>query len=472
MNIALIRPPKISGAFEKILIQEPINLVYLGTYLKSKGFQATIIDFEVEPFNGNNINYLLKKHSIELVGITAMTPTINNAHEAALLIKQYRKDLPIVVGGPHVSAIPDKTLREFPAFDYAVMGEGELPMLNLCENIMNQLPLTGIAGIAGRNSGKIFINKPADYINNLDTLPLPDRSLLNQKLYTHAYAVGINKGKKRSTVVFTSRGCSQKCIFCAVEKTTGDIVRFKSAGNVIGELKDCRDRFGYNHITFEDTNLTLSRKRFIEICRGLKSLKLSWDCQTKVSLVDEELISIMKDCGCLKIAYGVESGSPKILSLIKKNITITQVKKAFELTHRAKIVACAFFILGSHPQENADDIRLTEKLIHEIKPDVFQLGIICPYPGTEIFRIMKNEGLITDIDWKKFNFMHSKPPWRTKYLSSKDLIKFQKQIYINYIFSLSFIGSLLLKMLDPAQALNIINLSFYMLKYLLFEKRR
>ena len=271
MNIALIRPPKINGAFEKILIQEPINLVYLGTFLKSKGFPVTIIDFEVEPLNNDNIISILKEHSIELAGITAMTPTINNAHEIALKIKQYRKDLPIVVGGPHVSAIPDISLREFPAFDYVVIGEGELPLLNLCKNIMNQSPVTDIAGIAGRNNGQIFINKPANYIKDLDTLPLPDRSLLNRKLYTHAYAAGINKGKKRSTVVFTSRGCSQECTFCAVKKTTGDILRFRSAREVIRELKDCRERFGYNHITFEDTNLTLSRKRFIEICRGLKN---------------------------------------------------------------------------------------------------------------------------------------------------------------------------------------------------------
>jgi len=472
MNIALIRPPKISGAFEKILIQEPINLVYLGTYLESNGFPVTIIDFEVEPLNKNNLNSILEEHAIELIGITAMTPTINNAHEVALLIKQYRKDLPVVVGGPHVTAIPNATLREFPAFDFCVIGEGELPMLDLCKNIKKQVPVTGIAGIAGKNNGNFFLNTPADYIQDLDVLPFPNRNLLKQELYSHTYAAGINKGRKRSTVMFTSRGCSQKCTFCAVKKTTGDKVRFRSAVNVIEELKDCRDKFGYNHITFEDTNLTLSRERFIKICRGLKNLNLSWDCQTKVSLVDEDLINIMKDCGCLKIAYGVESGSPKILSLIKKDITIPQVKKAFELTRRAKIVACAFFILGSHPDETADDIRLTEKLIHEIKPDVFQLGTICPYPGTEIYRIMKKEGLITDIDWKKFNFMHANSPWGTNFLSSKDLTRFQKQIYMRYILSPSFIGSVLLKILDPAQALNIIKLGYYMLKYLIFEKPR
>ena len=471
MNIALIRPAKINGAFEKILIQEPINLVLLGTYLRANGHQVTIIDLEVEPFNKGYICSILDSHSIDLIGITAMTPTINNAHEAALLIKQYRKHLPIVVGGPHVSAIPEISMREFKAFDYCVIGEGELPLLQLCNNISSNTPVNNIKGLAGRNREGIFINQRSDYIKDLDTLPIADRGLLKQDLYSHAYAAGINKGKRKSTVVFTSRGCSQKCTFCAVEKTTGDIVRFRGAKNVIAELEQCKD-MGYDHITFEDTNLTLKRERFIEICQGLKSLNLTWDCQTKVSLVDEQLINIMKDCGCLKIAYGVESGSPKILKLIKKNITIGQITKAFELTRRAKIIACAFFILGSHPEENAADIALTEKIIHIIKPDVFQLGIICPYPGTEIFRIMRKEKLIADIDWKKFNFMHADQPWGTKFLSSKDLKRFQKQIYTRYIFSPFFIKSVLLKLLDPAQALNIIKLGYYMLKYLIFEKRR
>ncbi len=472
MNIALIRPPKISGAFEEFFIQEPINLVYLATYLRARGYNGIIIDFEVEPFNEYYLSSILAKHSIGLVGITAMTPTINNAHEVALLVKKYRKDIPVVVGGPHVSAIPEISMREFPAFNYCVIGEGENPLLDLCDKISNQAPVINIKGLAGRNNKEIFVNTPLDYIQDLDTLPMPDRSLLKRDLYSHAYAAGINKGKKRATVVFTSRGCSQKCSFCAVEKTTGDIVRFRSTANVIAELKDCRDRFGYNHITFEDTNLTLNRKRFIDICQGLKALNLTWDCQTKVSMVDEDLIRIMKHCGCLKIAYGVESGSPKILKLIKKNITIEQIKKAFKLTHKAKIIACAFFILGSHPEENADDIALTEKIIHIIMPDVFQLGIICPYPGTETFRIMKKEGLITDIDWKKFNFMHASQPWGTKYLSSRDLIRFQKRIYLRYIFSPAFLWSLLLKMLNPTQAKDIIKLGFYMLKYLIIEKRR
>jgi len=471
MNIALIRPPKISGSFEKILIQEPINLAYLGAFLKSNGHNAKIFDFEAERLSESSLREKLKNNKIEIAGITAMTPTINNAHDIALKIKRINKKIPVVAGGPHVSAVPEESLHEFPAFDYIIIGEGEQALLSLCTSLINKKLPSDIPGIVFRKEKKIIINQPGTYLDNLDLLPFPDRALLNEKYYRHSYAAGINNGRIKSTVMFTSRGCRQKCTFCAVKTTSGVKVRFRSAENVIEELKECKERFGYQHITFEDTNLTLNRSRFIEIAQGLKKLGLTWDCQTKVSLVDRELITIMKDCGCLKIAYGVESGSEKILKLMKKDITLEQVKKAFELTRKAKIVSCAFFIIGSHPLETSQDIRLTERLIHEIKPDVFQLGIICPYPGTEIFQTMKKEGLINKIDWKKFNFMHANPPWRTRSLSSDELIKFQKRIYTRYIFSPYFLRTIIKKMFNPKELKSMLTLGFYMIKYLAFEKR-
>jgi anaerobic magnesium-protoporphyrin IX monomethyl ester cyclase len=470
MNIALIRPPKITGAFEKILIQEPINLAYLAAFLNLNGFKTEIWDFEVELFSPDILAQKIAANNISIIGITSMTPTVNNAHDLAKTIKQINPQIITIAGGAHVSAIPEQSLIEFPAFDYLVLREGEIALLKLCQNLRDKLPVKNISGIAFIKDKQTIINQPTEEIADLDSLPFPDRTLLNRNLYKNMYAAGIDTNGKKSTVVFTSRGCSQECTFCAVKKTSGPIVRFRSAENVIAELILCK-RLGYNHITFEDTNLSLNRERFIQICSGLKELKLTWDCQTKVSLIDPQLISIMKKSGCLKIAYGVESGSPKMLKLMKKNITLDQIKQAFRLTHQAGIVACAFFILGSHPEETIEDIKLTEQLINQIKPDVFQLGIICPYPGTEIFAIMREYGLIQEINWNKFNFMHSMPLWGTKYITAEQLSKYQKQIYIRYLLSWHFIQFFFRKMLNPKQLPQLAKLSFYMLKYLLFEKR-
>lgn len=470
MNIALIRPPKITGAFEKILIQEPINLAYLAAFLNLNGFKTEIWDFEIELFSPEIIKQKITANDISIIGITSMTPTINNAHHLAEIIKKINPNITTIAGGAHVSAVPEQSLIEFPAFDYLVLREGEITLLKLCQKIRDKKSPEQIKGLAFAKNGNIHINLPSEDITDLDSLPFPDRTLLNRDLYKHMYAAGIDTCGKKPTVVFTSRGCSQDCTFCAVKKTSGPIVRFRSAKNVIAELTICK-QLGYNHITFEDTNFSLNRERFIQICSGLKELGLTWDCQTKVSLIDPQLISIMRQSGCLKIAYGVESGSPKILKLMKKNITLEQIKQAFQLTHQAGIVACAFFILGSHPEETMEDIKLTEQLIKQIKPDVFQLGIICPYPGTEIYAIMQSYGLIQEINWNKFNFMHSMPLWGTKYITAKQLIKYQKQIYIRYLFSWHFIQFFFKKMFNLKQIPQLIKLSFYMLKYLLFEKR-
>ena len=439
MKIALIRPPKIAGAFEKILIQEPINLAGLAAFLNQNGFKTEIWDFEVEPFSIDILRSKIIRSDISMIGMTSMTPTINNAHDIAKAAKSIFPDIITVAGGAHVSAIPEQTLREFPDFDYLILREGEMPLLELCTAIKENKEVKSISGIAFKNKSGYKVNPPDCYFDNLDKLPFPDRSLLNNNLYKNIYAAGIDMSGKRSTVVFTSRGCSQKCTFCAVGKTNGDVVRFRSSENVIKELEICKNKYGYNHITFEDTNFTLKKQRFKEICFGLKNLGLTWDCQTKVSFVDEQMIGLMKECGCLKIAYGVESGSQKILELMNKNITVDQVKKAFSLTHKAGIVACAFFILGSHPEETKDDIEMTHKLIKEIKPDVFQLGIICPYPGTRIYDIMQEYGMIKQINWKEFNFMHADIRWSTKHVSAEELVNYQKKIYKSYLLSPHFI---------------------------------
>ncbi len=471
MNIALIRPPKITGNFEKILIQEPINLAYIAAYLKIHGFLVDLWDFEVEPFSEAILRKKIDQHPVRVAGLTSMSPTVNNAHKLALMLKKITPEIQIIAGGPHVSALPEESLREFTAFDYIIIGEGEESVLKLCEKINKKEHPGDIPGLSFRDAGQIVINKDRTYIQDLDRIPFPARSLFKHSLYKHIYAAGIDMSGKKSTVVFTTRGCAQKCTFCAVKNTNGAKVRFRSAENVIAELKVCRNKFGYNHVTFEDTNLTLDRKRFEKICYGLKNLNLTWDCQTKVSLVDKELIKTMKDCGCLKIAYGVESGSPKVLKLMKKNITIAQIENAFKWTHQANIVACAFFIIGSHPEETREDIKQTENILHRIKPDVFQLGIICPYPGTEIYSLMKKENLIKDISWSKLNFMHANPAWGTKHVEAKELIRYQKKIYLRYLLSPKFLRSLLNKPITFRYVLYLIKLSLYMLKYLVFEKR-
>lgn len=472
MNIALIRPPKIAGAFEKILIQEPINLAYIAAYLKNGNFKVTIWDFEVEPYSEKILSEKVRNSAMDIAGITAMTPTITNAHSIARTLKNINPSIKIIAGGPHVSALPEESLSEFPAFDYIVIGEGEKPMRALCEKIREQGALDTLNAVAWRENGNIRAHSTPDFIENLDSLPFPARKLFNPKHYRHIYAAGIDWPKIKSTALFTSRGCPHQCTFCAVKTTLGEKVRLRSAKNVIEELFLCKTRYGYNHITFEDTNISFDRPRFLKICSGLKDLKLSWDCQTRVDLVDEQLIKIMKDAGCLKIAYGIESGSPRILKLMKKNIGLDRIKQAFRLTKTNGIIACAFFILGAHPEETKEDIEMTRSLLFETAPDVFQLSIICPYPGTQIHELMRKENLLIHTDWSKFNFMHTAPLWGTKFIAASELIKIQKKIYFQYLFSPKFLYKVATRKYTFRRLFHLVKIGLLMMYYLVFEKRR
>ncbi|MFH2145311.1 MAG: radical SAM protein [Candidatus Omnitrophota bacterium] len=472
MNIALIRPPKISGAFEKILIQEPINLAYIAAYLKNKDFKVAIWDFEVEPYSKKILSEKVKNSAINIAGITAMTPTIANAHLIAQTLKNINPSLKTIVGGPHVSALPEESLSEFPAFDYTVVGEGEKPMRALCEKIKEPGAPDTLNAVGWRENGTVKIRAVPDFIENLDTLDFPARELFKPKYYRNIYAAGIDRPKTKSTAMFTSRGCPHQCTFCAVKTTLGEKVRLRSARNVIEELFLCKTRFGYNHITFEDTNITFDRQRFLKICSGLKDLKLSWDCQTRVDLVDEPLIKIMRDAGCLKIAYGIESGSPRILKLMKKNIDLDQIRQAFRWTKQNGIIACAFFILGAHPQETKEDIEMTRSLLFKTAPDVFQLSIICPYPGTQIHELMRKENLLIRTDWSKFNFMHTAPIWGTKFIAASELIKIQKKIYFQYLFSPKFLYRIATRKYSLRQLFHLLKIGLLLAYYLVFEKRR
>ena len=188
-------------------------------------------------------------------------------------------------------------------------------------------------------------------------------------------------------------------------------------------------------------------------------MKLSWNCDTRVNLVDRELIHEMVESGCKKISIGVESGSEKILKLINKNITVEQVRNVFLWCHEAKLETIeANFLIGSHPDETLQDINETRKLIKELAPQRILVSIITPFPGTKVREQMLDRNLIFSNDWRKYILMDDEPPpWRTTYFSSEELKNLQNMILAEFYFSLKI----------SLQTLNILNL-FHFLKHIIY----
>lgn len=430
MRLLLIQPPEPMKSIASEVCQHPINLAQLAAFVRDRrGVEVEIRDYNVRRYTPDDLRETLRRLRPEIVGLTAMTPLIKTAAKLAALIKETDPDILTVLGGPHLSAIPERAMTEFPAFDLGVVGEGELTLNDICEAVQrgDRFP-RGLPGSVYRENGDLRLGPARPLIANLDDLPYPARDLLDFSLYRGSSSPGLSSKLRNITELFTSRGCPVHCFFCGSYITHRNKVRFRSAEHVLGEVRECIAH-GVDHFTIDDDTFTFGRERLQEIYRGLGAAGVSWDCDSRVSNVDESLLKMMAATGCKKIAFGVESGSPRVLEAIHKRITVEQIEAAFRAARRAKILSSAFIMIGSHHSETLAEVEQTFRLMLRIKPDFVMVYIAVPYPGTGLYREMKAEGLIDSEDWDEFDIVRGEPVWHTRCFQPADLIRLQRNMY-------------------------------------------
>ncbi len=471
MNVLHIRPPKIMGALEESMVQHPVNLLYLAATARQGGHKPFVWDFEVEPFSERHVKSRAREIMPDLVGITCLTCNVKMGSRVAEWIKQVAPDAFVAVGGPHGSAIPEKTLTEFPCLDAVVMGEGERTWAELAEKLEKGEPLQGTLGLARRQADDIVIEERRPLIRDLESLPYPARDLIDHSLYRGASSPGLDATYHRSTELFSSRGCPERCIFCASKVTFGRTVRFRNPENFLAEVDECMEKWGYRHFTIEDDTFTYRPGRLYEICRGLKERGVTWDCDTRVNLVNREMLFMMAESGCEKVAFGVESGSPEILAKLKKDINLEQVRKAFRWAHQAGLITTAFFIIGGHPSENFEDVEMSASLIKEIDPDLMAVAIGVPFPGTELESLMKERGLLFSEQWEKYTHIHSRPCWRTEHFSPQDLVRLQNNLFRRFFLRPHFIAKTMKKAMSFQGVRYYSHSLWQIVRYLFLEKR-
>jgi len=431
MKLALVRPPEPMLSIASEVCQHPINLAQLAAYVRERlGVEVEIWDYGVGRYRPEHLRAQLARFAPEAVGFTAMTPIVKSAARLAQVVKEANRDTVTVVGGPHLSAIPERTLAEFPAFDVGVIGEGEQALADICQAIQrgDGTP-RGLAGTVYRENGEIKLGPQREMLANLDALPFPARDLIDFSLYQGSSSPGLSSKLRNITELFTSRGCPVHCFFCGSYVTHRGKVRFRSARHVLDEVRECVERYGVDHFTIDDDTFTYGRERLTEICRGLREIGVSWDCDSRVNNVDEDLLRLMAESGCVKIAFGVESGSPRMLELVRKRITIEQIENAFRASRRAGILTSAFIMIGSHPSETPEEFEQTFRLMLRIKPDFVMVYVAVPYPGTDLNRAMAEDGLIESEDWDEYDIVRGEPVWHTHHFSSADLIRLQRGMY-------------------------------------------
>jgi anaerobic magnesium-protoporphyrin IX monomethyl ester cyclase len=267
--------------------------------------------------------------------------------------------------------------------------------------------LKGIGGISYRNNGEIVHNPERPFIKDLDSIPFPSRDLLFNKASYNSEDMGI---------LMTSRGCPYRCTYCATSIWKRN-TRYRSLDNVIDEIKFVINRYGTTQFTFKDDSFTVNRKRVHEFCDRLidKKIKIKWDTNTRVNLVDEELFIKMKEAGCNSIKVGIETGSERILKLMRKHISLEQCREAARLFKKVGIHWTGYFMMGL-PTETKEDAYRTLNFMKELKPDYASFCTYEPFPGTELFDIGLNKGL-TKQDQTLEDFYNTLP----KYYYVKDI---------------------------------------------------
>lgn len=446
MKVLLINPPVLIGDIAFLGKQYPLSLMILAAYLRTHGFpEVKIWDANAEGFTEAELERRLNEWPPDAVGLTAFTSTINNAAHIARLVKRLRPEAATVVGGVHPSVLPERTLREYAEFDHLVFGEGEATFVELLQALHDRRPLTAVPGLCRRAGGEVLMNPPRELIENIDEIPFPARDLIPHHLYRSNATRNVLSQPAAVDSLITARGCMGLCTFCAARSVFTGKVRYRSVENVIAEIDECRREYGTEHFWIMDETFTTSKIRLRAICEAFKRHGVTWNCTGRVDLVDEEKIRMMAESGCTGIQFGVESGSQRILDLMKKGITVEQIRRAFAWANRCGITADAPVILGSHPSETMEDIRMTERLIREIKPQTFACSILIPFPGTEIRRIMEEKGYIKNEKWEDYVFIGGKaPPFRTDHFTYDELRKIQKRLLTRFYLRPSYLWRRLL----------------------------
>ena len=429
-KIALIVPP--AASLEQIWCPNlPIGLAYLAAVLEKAGRELTVFDCPALEIDHKTLGAKLASFEPDMVGITAVTPTIQSALVSAQVAKEACPGAPVVLGGPHATFMDEQILGENSAVDVIVRGEGEETLLELVGAVSKSglKDLDGVAGITFRKNGQIVRTADRPLIQNLDELPPP--------AYEHFPLEKYRVSGRLILPVSTSRGCPIQCSFCVSSRMFGKTYRMRSVKNVVDEIEGLRDKYGADAFTFYDDAFTYDMQRALRICEEIKKRKieLPWNCQSRVDNVSKETLVKMREAGCEMVYMGVESGCQEILDAVGKNTSIQQNEKAIKWARDAGMFVIISLVIG-YPGETTDTLEQTFDLVRRLKPDEVHLCVATPYPGTALYRLVQENGWEMSPDWSLYDTTN--PVFENPTIS-KEKIREMRGKFLNEFYSPSYI---------------------------------
>ncbi len=398
-----------------------LGLAYLGAVSERQGHTVRIYDGDVED---TSLEKVLRGFDPDLVGITANTIQIKSAWRDAALVKSVA-DVPVVLGGPHPTVLPAES-AERPEVDIVVRGEGEVTWEELCQwrtfvslsrttaNDERRGAISGLQSVPGISyqtpDGQVHHNPDRPVIKDLDSLPLPAYHLFKMDSYTNLQPT-VDHIEGPSYPILTSRGCPYRCTYCS--QIGPRRWRMRSAENVVAEWRWLVRDLGAAEIGVLDDSFNINRQRVLDICDLLIKEDLThvpWIMINgiRANLAATELLGRMRQAGCIRSAFGVESGNQEILdSVIGKQLTLEQVRAAFKAAKEVGMETIGFFMIGL-PGETEETMDETIRFAIELDPVVANFSMATPFPGTEMSRIVKEKGRLLIKDYDDFAFFEGR----------------------------------------------------------------
>ncbi len=479
MNILLIFPPStIYGKDPTIpAVVLPLGLAYIAAYLEQHHYKVSILDARslskdrvilssgkaLYGLTDDELRLEIKKRAPDIIGISCMyTAYSSDAHKVAKIIKEINRDIVVVMGGAYASTFPNSVLKDNNV-DAIVHGEGEETFLELVKYIENKQEYAGVRGISFRDKQGLIVNNPGrPFIADLDTIPFPARHLLDMSLYLDNKP-GFYTMRAPSATMITSRGCPNACIYCTIQSVWGNRKwRGRSAQNVVNEIEMLHKEYGIKEIYWMDDSAGTSKQRLAEICKEIlrRKLDIKWTMPNGIAhwFLDEETLSLMKKAGCYRITFGIESGNPRTRAFLGKPFPLEQAKRMIRFANSIGMWTISTFIIG-FPFETEEAIMDTIDFACNSGMDMAVFYLLCPHPGTKVYEIFKEEGLLnldqimdpvtplSDKDFEEIGLKLTGRGLRTRYFTPEEL---QRILSLAYK---SFFKSSLKHFLNPAKVI-------------------
>ncbi len=419
-------------------ITPPLGLMYIASYARTyRNDDVRIFDIRFHKQYLDDIENIISSYKPDIVGISALTLEAPAMFQIAQLIKTIDKSLPVIAGGPHTSSVPEEVIQNN-NIDIAVIGEGEITFKEILDAFEGDKALRNIDGICFRADNEIATSRhemnfsqmrtsgenpiaidtietdqitpivktrERQYIQELDSLPFPAWNLVELDQYSKRRSMS-HVGLRSYMVVFTSRGCPFHCTYC--HNIFGKRFRARSVENVLNEMEILIHQYHINDFEIIDDISNFNRERIKSICHGIINrgwhIRLSFPNGVRTDILDEETILLLKQAGTAQLSIAVETASPRLQKLVKKDLNLDKVRRAIDIAASNRIFLTGFFMFG-FPTETEEELKATIKFACKSKLHVALFFVLHPFKGTEIVKQIEQTGKkLPDTNLEDFDY--------------------------------------------------------------------